>query len=89
MAKLPGSDKETIDIGCLAIEYVAKQPSNFLSTLLAIVVVLSGEIYKMMDDKVYLLKAGDTVVKQGTNHAWSNRGTEPCLIAFILVDAVK
>ena len=50
-------------------------------------VVLKGEIYMMMDDEDYLLKAGDTVVQQGTNHAWSNRGTEPCLIAFILVDA--
>ena len=50
-------------------------------------VVLTGEIYMMMDDEDYLLKAGDTVVQQGTNHAWSNRGTEPCLIAFILVDA--
>jgi hypothetical protein len=26
-------------------------------------------------------------VQQGTNHAWVNRGTEPCRIAFILVDA--
>ena len=26
----------------------------------------------------YLLKAGDVVVQQGTNHAWSNRGSEPC-----------
>jgi len=52
-------------------------------------VILKGEIYMMMDDQDYLLKAGDTVVQQGTNHAWSNRGTEPCLIAFILVDAEK
>jgi hypothetical protein len=26
-------------------------------------------------------------VQQGTNHAWVNRGTEPCRIAFILIDA--
>ena len=51
-------------------------------------VVLSGEIYMMMDEEEYLLKAGDTVVQQGTNHAWSNRGTEPCLIAFVLNDVV-
>ena len=50
-------------------------------------VVLTGEIYMMMDEDEVLLKAGDTVVQQGTNHAWSNRGTEPCQIAFILVDA--
>ena len=50
-------------------------------------VVLTGEIYMMMDEDEVLLKAGDTVVQQGTNHAWSNRGSEPCQIAFILVDA--
>lgn len=52
-------------------------------------VVLTGEIYMMMDEEEYLLKAGDTVIQQGTNHAWSNRGTEPCLIAFVLNDAIK
>ncbi len=52
-------------------------------------VVLTGEVYMMMDEDEVLLKAGDTVVQQGTNHAWSNRGTEPCQIAFILVDAEK
>ncbi|MEM7774245.1 MAG: cupin domain-containing protein [Pseudomonadota bacterium] len=52
-------------------------------------VILTGEIYMLMDDEDILLKAGDTVVQQGTNHAWSNRGTEPCLIAFVLVDAIK
>ena len=52
-------------------------------------VILTGEIYMMMDEDEYLLKAGDTVVQQGANHAWSNRGTEPCQIAFVLVDALK
>jgi len=28
------------------------------------------------------------VVQRGTNHAWSNRGTEPCVIAFILIDGI-
>lgn len=50
-------------------------------------VVLTGEIYMMMDEEEWLLKAGDVVVQQGTNHAWSNRGTEPCQIAFVLCDA--
>jgi len=52
-------------------------------------VMLTGEIHMVMDDEEYLLKAGDTVVQQVTNHAWSNHGTEPCQIAFILNDAVK
>ena len=52
-------------------------------------VVLTGQIYMMLDEDEYLLKAGDVVVQQGTNHAWSNRSSEPCQIAFILTDAVK
>ena len=51
--------------------------------------VLTGEIYMMMDEDEYLVKAGDVIIQQGTNHAWSNRGTEPCQIAFILIDAKK
>lgn len=65
----------------------ARHPFMHRTDSLDYTVILSGEIYMMMDEEEYLLKAGDTVVQQGTNHAWSNRGTVPCLIAFILVDA--
>jgi uncharacterized cupin superfamily protein len=51
------------------------------------VVVLSGEIELMLDDKVVHLNAGDTVVQQATNHAWINRGAEPCRLLFVLIDA--
>ena len=50
-------------------------------------IVLSGEIYAMMDDGEVLLKAGDVLVQRGTNHAWSNRTNEPAVIAFVLIDA--
>jgi hypothetical protein len=33
------------------------------------------------------LKAGDVVVQQATNHAWINRGSELCRVAFVLIDA--
>jgi mannose-6-phosphate isomerase-like protein (cupin superfamily) len=51
-------------------------------------VILTGEIYMLLDEQDVLLKAGDVVVQRGTNHAWSNRGTQTCIIAFILVDGV-
>ena len=51
------------------------------------VVVLSGEIDLMLDDKVVHLSAGDTVVQQATSHAWVNRGSEPCRLLFVLMDA--
>jgi len=50
-------------------------------------IVISGEIYAMMDEGEVLLKAGDTLIQRGTNHAWSNRTSEPALVAFVLIDA--
>ena len=50
-------------------------------------IILSGEICLILDDSEKLLKAGDMVVQQGTWHAWSNRGSEPCHIVFILIGA--
>ena len=67
----------------------ARHPFMHRTNSLDYAVVLTGEIYMLMDEEEYLLKAGDVVVQQGTNHAWSNRGSEPCQIAFILIDAVK
>ena len=49
-------------------------------------IVLSGEITMLLDDSEVVMKAGDVLVQCGTNHAWSNRGTVPCQIAFILLD---
>ena len=50
--------------------------------------VIAGEIDMELDDGNSVhLKAGDVLVQQGTNHAWVNRGTEPCRIAFVLIDA--
>ena len=49
--------------------------------------VMSGEIDMELDDSVVHLKAGDVLVQRGTIHNWVNHGTEPCVIAFVLVDA--
>jgi mannose-6-phosphate isomerase-like protein (cupin superfamily) len=51
-------------------------------------IVLSGEIYMILDESEVLLKAGDVVVQCGTNHAWSNRSSNPCTVAFVLIDGV-
>ena len=50
-------------------------------------VIVSGEIDMLLDDSEVHLKAGDVVVQRGTNHAWVNRGSVPCRVAFILIDA--
>lgn len=49
-------------------------------------IVLTGEIYLVMDEGETLLKPGDVVVQCGTNHAWANRSDAPCRMAFILID---
>jgi len=50
-------------------------------------IVLSGEIWALMDSDETKMKAGDILVQRGTNHAWSNRSKKPCLVAFVLIDA--
>ena len=51
------------------------------------VVILSGEIDMLLDESEVHLNAGDVVIQRGTNHAWVNRGNEPCKVAFVLIDA--
>jgi len=52
-------------------------------------IVLSGEIYAVLDEDEVLLRAGDCLVQRGTHHAWSNRTQGPCVIAFVLVAAAR
>jgi len=52
------------------------------------VVVLSGEIWCEVDDGVEVhLGPGESLVQCGTRHAWSNKGSEPCVIAAVMVGA--
>ena len=51
------------------------------------IIVLKGEIHAIMETGEKLLKAGDVLVQRGTNHSWSVRGNEPCVVAAILVNA--
>ena len=51
-------------------------------------ILLSGECDLELDDgKTVSLKPGDIVVQRGTMHAWVNTGTQPCVFAFVLIDA--
>jgi quercetin dioxygenase-like cupin family protein len=45
--------------------------------------VLSGELYVVLERGETLLRAGDIIVQRGTNHAWHNRSDAPTRIAFI------
>ena len=50
-------------------------------------VVMSDEIDMEMADTVVHLKAGDVLVQRGTSHNWVNKGTEPCVMAFVLINS--
>ena len=50
-------------------------------------VVMSGSIDMELDGQTVTLNAGDVLIQRGTIHNWVNRGTEPCMIAFVLVSA--
>ncbi len=49
-------------------------------------IVISGEIYLILDDREVLMRAGDVCIQRGTNHAWANRSEKNCVIAFMLID---
>lgn len=51
------------------------------------IIVLKGEIHAIMEKGETLLRAGDILVQRGTNHSWSVRGNEPCIVAAVLVNA--
>ena len=48
--------------------------------------ILSGEVTLMLDDGAEMtLRAGDTIVQNGTRHAWQNHGKVPCqMVVFVL-----
>jgi quercetin dioxygenase-like cupin family protein len=63
-------------------------PRNHRTDSVDYAVVMSGAIEMELDDGVVVkLKAGDVLVQRGTIHNWVNRGTEPCMVAFVLVSA--
>jgi quercetin dioxygenase-like cupin family protein len=70
------------------IEYApGVAPRRHRTSSIDYAVVLRGEIDMELDDTTVHLKAGDVLVQRGTIHNWVNRGSEPCVIAFVLVDA--
>jgi quercetin dioxygenase-like cupin family protein len=62
-------------------------PRNHRTDSIDYAVVMKGEIDMELDDATVHLKAGDVLVQRGTIHNWVNRGTEPCVIAFVLIAA--
>jgi mannose-6-phosphate isomerase-like protein (cupin superfamily) len=65
-----------------------RSPSMHRTNTLDVMTILRGEIYLLLDEGELLLKPTDTVIVQGANHGWSNRGNEPCLFTAVMIDAI-
>ena len=70
-----------------APDHESGDPMMHTTATVDYIIVLKGEIYAILDKGEKLLKQGDILVQRGTNHSWSVRGAEPCVIAAILVSA--
>lgn len=73
----------------LGIDVEAGQPHPLMhqTDTLDYIVILSGEIYLIMEEGETRLGPGDIVIQQATNHAWSNRSEFPCIQLAILLAA--
>ena len=65
----------------------SRHPAFHKTDSLDYIFVLRGEIWALVDEQETLMKQGDCLIQRGTNHAWSNRSTEPCLLVAVLIDA--
>jgi len=83
----PGSSHDTKSEGYVRDLANKRHPGFHKTDTIDYAIVLSGEIYALMDEGELLLKAGDVLIQRGTNHAWSNRTEQPCSVAFVLIDA--
>jgi len=70
-----------------APDRTSSDPMMHKTSTVDCIIVLKGEIYAILDKGEKLLRAGDVFVQRGTNHSWSVRSSEPCIIGVVLVDA--
>lgn len=64
----------------------ARHPFMHKTSTLDYAIVLTGEVYLMLDEDEVLMRAGDVCIQRATNHVWSNRSDTVCRIAFVLID---
>ena len=62
-------------------------PRNHRTETVDYALVVSGEIEMELDGALVRLRQGDALVQRNTIHNWVNRGSKPCVIAFVLVPA--
>lgn len=63
------------------------KPGLHRSDTVDMVTVMSGECYCVLEEGEVHLTPGDTVILRGSVHAWSNRSTQPCMVASLMMGA--
>jgi mannose-6-phosphate isomerase-like protein (cupin superfamily) len=75
-AKLPG----------LASHMEPSHPGMHTTDTIDFEYIIEGEVWLELDDNAAVhLRAGDTVVQNGTRHRWRNETSEPCRIVVFMV----
>ena len=90
---------ETLDLKAVVAEMEEKMPGStkyfekdnpglHTTDTIDFEYIISGEVWLELDDgKKVKIQAGDTVVQNGTRHAWHNKGSEPCRMVICLIGA--
>jgi mannose-6-phosphate isomerase-like protein (cupin superfamily) len=74
--------------GAFARSEGPNDPAMHITDTVDYVYIASGEVTLELADGAEIdLHAGDTVVQQGTQHAWRNRSDSPCVVVGTLVGA--
>jgi len=68
-------------------EDLERHPTMHRTDTIDYITCVDGEIWLMTDLDEFLMKAGDTVIITGLNHAWSNRSSGPALLSVCMVQA--
>jgi mannose-6-phosphate isomerase-like protein (cupin superfamily) len=101
LCRFPGLSDRPFDAQAFRSEYARKAPglahsmeeedvAMHTTDTVDYGIVISGAITLELDDGATVdLKQGDCVVQNGTRHAWRNRSTEACVMAFILIGAKR
>jgi mannose-6-phosphate isomerase-like protein (cupin superfamily) len=63
------------------------RPGFHATPTLDLIVVVSGTVRMETDRGEVQLRAGDTVVQNGTLHRWSNAGSGPAVLASVVMGA--
>ena len=66
---------------------VRKHPAMHKTKTIDYIILLKGDVTLILDEEEVKINPFDTVVQRGTNHAWLNNGTEPALLAAVLIDS--